>query len=161
MELHRAWAPKGVDRFYNLVRAGYYDDSRFFRVRKDFIVQFGISGNPEVNAIWKDIRIKDDSVIQSNHEGYFAFAMTGPHTRTTQIYINLADNSRLDVQGFSPLGKVTEGMDVVKKLYSGYDENAGGGMRGGKQGKMMEGGNAYLDKNFPLLDTLIKIEIVK
>lgn len=161
IELHRAWAPIGVDRFYNLVRMGFYDDSRFYRVRKDFIVQFGIAGKPEVAQVWEKVEINDDPVVESNMRGYISFAMTGPDTRTTQVYINLSDNVELDEQGFAPLGFVIEGMDVVDSIYSGYDENSGGGMRRGKQQKLFEMGNTYLDKEFPLLDQLIDAEIVK
>lgn len=161
IELHRAWAPIGVDRFYNLVRLGFYDDSRFYRVRKDFIVQFGIAGKPEVAQVWEKVEINDDPVVESNKRGYISFAMTGPDTRTTQVYINLSDNTELDGQGFAPLGFVIEGMDVVDSIYSGYDENSGGGMRRGKQQKLFEMGNTYLDKEFPLLDQLIDAEIIK
>ncbi len=161
IELHRKWAPIGVDRFYNLVRMGFYDDSRFYRVRKDFIVQFGIAGNPEVAQVWEKIEINDDPVVESNRRGYMSFAMTGPDTRTTQVYINLSDNIELDEQGFAPLGYVVEGMEVVDSIYSGYDENSGGGMRRGNQQKLFELGNAYLDKEFPKLDKLIDAEIIK
>ncbi|MFZ1809532.1 MAG: peptidylprolyl isomerase [Cyclobacteriaceae bacterium] len=161
IELHRAWAPIGVDRFYNLVRLGFYNDSRFYRVRKDFIMQFGIAGEPEVAQVWEKVEIDDDPVVESNKRGYISFAMTAPDTRTTQVYINLSDNIELDEQGFAPLGYVVEGMDVVDNIYSGYDENAGGGMRRGKQQKLFELGNTYLDKEFPKLDKLLDAEIVK
>lgn len=161
IELHRAWAPIGVDRFYNLVRMGFYDDSRFYRVRKDFIVQFGIAGKPEVAQVWEKVEINDDPVVESNKRGYISFAMTGPNTRTTQAYINLSDNTELDEQGFAPLGYVVEGMGVVDSLYSGYDDNSGGGMRRGKQQKLFELGNTYLDKEFPNLDKLMDTEILK
>jgi cyclophilin family peptidyl-prolyl cis-trans isomerase len=155
-EAHRSWAPEGVDRFYNLIRAGFFDDSRFFRVRAGYIAQFGIPGDPAVAAIWRNRTIKDDPALQSNTRGAVAYAMTGPNTRTTQLYINLGDNSKLDAQGFAPIGKVVAGMDVVDRLYSGYGESAGGGMRGGNQGKIFEGGNAYLDRAFPNLDKLVR-----
>ncbi|MBX2942638.1 MAG: peptidylprolyl isomerase [Cyclobacteriaceae bacterium] len=161
ISLHREWAPIGVDRFYNLVRLGFYDDSRFYRVRKDFIMQFGIAGKPEVAKIWEKVEINDDPVVESNRRGYISFAMTGLDTRTTQVYINLSDNIELDEQGFSPLGYVVEGMDVIDSIYSGYDENSGGGMRRGEQQKLFELGNAYLDKEFPKLDKLIDAEIIK
>ncbi|MEQ9412975.1 MAG: peptidylprolyl isomerase [Cyclobacteriaceae bacterium] len=161
VELRRAWAPIGVDRFYNLVRLGFYDDSRFYRVRKDFIMQFGIAGKPEVAQVWEKEEINDDPVIESNKRGYISFAMTGPDTRTTQVYINLSDNAELDEQGFAPLGYVVEGMEVVDSVYSGYDENSGGGMRRGQQQKLFELGNAYLDKEFPKLDKLIDAEIIE
>lgn len=156
VEIHRVWAPHGCDRFYNLVSAGFFDNSRFFRVRPGFIAQFGIAGEPAVAATWKEQTIPDDPVRESNTRGSIAYAMTGPNTRTTQLYINLSDNSRLDKDG-----RVVEGMDVADQLYSGYAEDAGGGMRGGKQGKIFEGGNAYLDREFPNLDKLIGATLVK
>ena len=156
IEAHRDWAPIGGDRFYNLARKGFFDDSRFFRVRAGFIVQFGIAGDPAVANAWKNQAMRDDPVKQSNARGTVAYAMTGPHTRTTQLYINLSDNSRLDAEGFAPIGEVIEGMDVVAQFYAGYGEDAGGGMRGGKQGRIFEGGNAYLDREFPKLDSLIR-----
>ena len=160
VELVREWAPRGVDRFYELVRAGYYNDSRFSRVVPGFIAQFGIAGDPRVSARWKDAAIADDSVRASNVRGAIAFAMTGPNTRTTQVFINLVDNVRLDAQGFAPIGRVVEGMDVVDRLYSGYGENAGGGMRAGRQGPVFAEGNAYLDREFPKLDRLIKAAVL-
>ena len=161
IETHRDWAPRGADRFYNLVRAGFFDDSRFFRVRPGFIAQFGIPGDPVIAAAWKEQTFPDDPVRQSNTRGSIAYAMTGPNTRTTQLYINLSDNSRLDPDGFAPMGKVIEGMDIADRLYAGYGEDAGGGRRGGKQGKIFEGGNAYLDREFPSLDKLIRATIVQ
>lgn len=161
IELHRDWAPRGVDRFYNLVRLGFYDDSRFYRVRKDFIVQFGIAGKPSIAQTWENVELTDDPVKESNKRGFISFAMTGPDTRTTQVYINLKDNEQLDAQGFAPIGYVKEGMEVVDAIYSEYDEAAGGGMRGGRQQKLFELGNAYLDKEFPNLDHLIEAEIIK
>ena len=161
IESHRTWAPNGVDRFYNLVRTGFFDNSRFFRVRPGFIAQFGIPGEPSVALAWKkDQTIPDDPVRQSNTRGSVAYAMTGPNTRTTQLYINLSDNSRLDSDGFAPIGRVIEGMDVADRLYDGYGENAGGGMRAGKQDKIFSGGNAHLDLEFPALDKLIRASIV-
>jgi len=160
LEMRRSWAPIGVDRFYDLVRAGYYDDSRFSRVVPGFIVQFGIAGDPHVTAAWKDRTIKDDPVREPNVRGTMAFAMTGPDTRTTQLYINLADHPRLDAQGFTPIGRVVEGMDVVDSLYSGYGETSGGGLRGGKQGPVIAGGNEFLDRNYPKLDHLIRARII-
>lgn len=154
VRVHRSWAPRGADRFYNLTRAGFFDDSRFFRVRAGYIVQYGIAGDPEVAAVWRDRAFEDDPVRETNTRGRIAFAMTGPDTRTTQIYINLVDNPHLDDQGFAPLGEVIEGMEVVDRLYAGYDEGAGGGMRGGKQGKIFDEGNAHLDREFPKLSRL-------
>ena len=160
VEAHRDWAPHGADRLYNLVRAGFFDDSRFFRVRAGFIAQFGIPGDPAVAAVWRSRAIPDDPARQSNTRGFVAYAMTGPDTRTTQLFVNLADNSRLDGEGFAPVGRVVEGMDVVDRLYAGYGETAGGGMRGGKQAPLFEGGNAYLDREFPKLDRLLRAGIV-
>jgi homoserine O-acetyltransferase len=159
VEIHRAWAPLGADRFYNLVRAGFFDDSRFFRVREGYIAQFGIPGDPAVSSVWRESSIADDPVRVSNTRGSFAYAMTGPGTRTTQLYINLKDNTHLDAQGFAPLGRVVEGMEVVDRIYAGYDEAAGGGMRGGKQGGIFSGGNAHLDRAFPLLTKLERATI--
>jgi cyclophilin family peptidyl-prolyl cis-trans isomerase len=150
--VQRASAPHGADRFYNLVRSGFYDDQRFFRVRAAYIAQFGLSGDAAVTAAWKHQSIPDDPVRESNVRGTLAFAMTGVDTRATQVYINLADNSQLDAQGFAPFGRVIAGMDVVDRFYSGYGESAGGGMRGGKQGNIEAGGNAYLAREFPALD---------
>ncbi len=155
----RDWAPLGADRFYNLARAGYYDDSRFTRVVPKFIAQFGLAGDPAVAAKWVNNAFPDDPVTHSSVRGTIAFAMTGPNARTTQLYVSLVDNSRLDVQGFSPLGRVISGMDVVDSLYSGYGENSGGGVRAGKQGPLVAGGNAYVDREFPKLDHLNRITI--
>ena len=160
IEVVRAWAPIGADRFHNLVRHGYYDDSRFHRTVPEFIVQWGLAGDPEVTAAWMDQTIPDDeSVVASNVRGTIAFAFTDPNTRTTQVYINVVDNSRLDAQGFPPIGRVVEGMDVVDRIYSGYGENSGGGVRRGDQSPIVAEGNAYLDREFPLLDRLIRATI--
>lgn len=159
IEVNRSSAPLGADRFYNLVRAGFFDDSRFFRVRRGYIAQFGIPGDPAVSSVWRELSIQDDPVRESNTRGSIAYAMTGPDTRTTQLYINLADNTHLDAQGFAPLGRVVEGMEVVDRLYAGYDEDAGGGMRGGKQGEIFAEGNAHLDRNFPELTNLVRAAI--
>jgi cyclophilin family peptidyl-prolyl cis-trans isomerase len=159
LEVNRAWAPRGADRFLELVRGKFFDDSRFFRVREKYIAQFGIAGDPAVTRKWKDRYIPDDSVRTSNVRGTFAFAMTGPNTRNTQIYINLVDNRQLDAQGFSPVGRVVEGMDVVDQIYSGYGEDAGGGLRLGKQQRMLEEGNRHLDADFPKLDKLISAKV--
>ena len=159
LEITRAWAPIGADHFYTLVRAGYYDDSRFSRVVPGFIVQFGIAGDPAMTAAWKDRRIADDPVREHNVRGTIAYAMTGPNTRTTQLFISLRDNTRLDAQGFAPIGRVVDGMSVVDSLYGGYGETSGGGMRAGKQGAVIAGGNAYLDRKFPRLDRLISAQV--
>jgi cyclophilin family peptidyl-prolyl cis-trans isomerase len=161
MEVVREWAPIGADRFYNLVRNGFYDDSRFYRVVPGFIVQFGLPGNPEVTRHWLDATIADDPVNASNIRGTIAYAMTGPDTRTTQVYISLVGNNRLDEQGFAPFGRIVEGMDVVDRLYGGYGENAGGGLRRGDQSKIYVEGNAHLDRDFPELDRLVSAMIVE
>jgi cyclophilin family peptidyl-prolyl cis-trans isomerase len=160
LEVHREWAPIGADRFYNLVRAGFYDDSRFYRVTQRF-AQFGIAGRPEIAAVWRNVSIPDDPVRESNTRGRFAFAMTGPNARTTQIYICLTDMSAQDKDGFAPMGTVVEGLGVVDQLYNGYGESAGGGMRGGRQGRIFAEGNAHLDRDFPELDKLIRAMIVR
>jgi homoserine O-acetyltransferase len=159
IEAHRSWAPIGVDRLYNLVRAGFFDDSRLSRVVPGYIAQFGIAGDPKIAAVWRNEGMPDDPVRQSNTRGFIGYAMTGPGARTTQLYINYGDNSKNDAQGFAPIAKVVAGMDVVDRIYSGYGENSGGGMRAGKQGPLFEGGNAYIDREYPLLDRLIRATI--
>ncbi|MGO9641208.1 MAG: peptidylprolyl isomerase [Candidatus Acidiferrales bacterium] len=156
----RAWAPNGADRFYNLVRHHYYDGASFFRVLKGFVVQFGLSAYPDVNRVWVNANIPDDRVKQSNLAGYVTYAMGGPNTRTTQVFINLGDNSgSLDNQGFAPFGQVTEGMNVVEQLYSGYGEGAPDG-HGPTQDAVANKGHEYLEKNFPNLDTIKSAVIV-
>lgn len=141
----REWSPKGADRFYNLVKNGYFDDCAFFRLVPNFVAQFGISGDPKISALWKEAKIGDDPVKESNKRGKIAFATAGENTRTTQLFINYKDNSRLDDMGFSPFGEVIEGMDIVDKLYAGYKERP-------NQGKIQKDGNEYLKKNFEKLD---------
>jgi cyclophilin family peptidyl-prolyl cis-trans isomerase len=149
----RAWAPLGADRFYNLVKHGFFTDAAFFRVVPGFIVQFGLNANPAVNKVWDKASIKDDPVTQSNHTAYLTFATAGPNTRTTQLFINLAENgSSLDGQGFAAFGKVTSGMDVVQKIYSGYGESP-------DQAMITSQGKAYLDKNFPKLDRILSATV--
>ena len=154
VEAHRDWAPIGADRFYNLVRHGFYDDTRVFRIRAGVFAQFGLSGDPAVNAVWYGRAIRDDPRIESARRGRVFFAMRGPDDRTTQVVVNLRDNPDYDEQGFVSFGEVIEGMDVVDSLYSGYGETAGGGMRGGNQGRIVAEGNAHLDADFPLLDRI-------
>ena len=158
VQVTRAWAPQGADRFYNLVKSGFYDDVRFFRVISGFMVQFGISGNPAVMAGWRDAPIKDDPVVQSNKRGFITFAMAGPNTRTSQVFINFADNARLDASGFSPFGQIVSGMDVVDKLNAEYGEGAPNG-RGPDQSRMQREGNTYLAKEFSRLDFVKKATI--
>ena len=160
VEVNRAWAPNGADRFYNLVKAGFYDNTRFFRVISGFMVQFGINGDPNVSAPWREARIPDDKVTQSNKRGYVTFATAGPNSRTTQVFINFGDNAGLDSQGFSPFGRVTTGMNVVDALHAGYGEGAPGG-RGPNQGKIQTDGNAYLTRDFANLDYIKKATIEK
>ncbi len=151
VEVNRAWSPNGADRFYNLVKNGFYDNTRFFRVIPGFMVQFGISGDPSIAAAWRDADIKDDPVKQSNTRGMITFATAGPNTRTTQVFINFDNNAGLDGQGFSPFGKVVSGMEVVDSLYGGYGEGAPNG-KGPNQGLIQQQGNAYLEQAFPKLD---------
>jgi len=153
VEVTRAWAPLGADRFYNLVKNGFYNDASLFRVLPGFVVQFGISPKPALARVWDHAVIKDDPVLQSNLRGCLTFATGGPNTRTTQVFINLGDNTRLDSMGFSPFGKVIEGMDVVEKFYRGYGEGAPQG-NGPDQGRITKEGKAYLDKEFPKLDSI-------
>jgi peptidyl-prolyl cis-trans isomerase A (cyclophilin A) len=151
LSVTRAWAPLGADRFYNLVRHHFYDNTHFFRVLKGFVVQWGISPYPPVAAAWSHAAIKDDPVVQSNLRGYITYAMGGADTRTTQVFVNLVDNKRLDGMGFSAFGQVTEGMDVVDALYAGYGEGAPDG-QGPEQDKIEKLGKPYLDKGFDKLD---------
>jgi homoserine O-acetyltransferase len=160
LEVTRSLSPLGADRFYNLIRAGYYDDSRFTRVLPNYIVQFGVPKDSVLARLWYTNYFPDDSAKMSNLRGTFAFAMRKPNDRTTQIYINLADNVRNDPQGFSPMGRVVEGMNVVDSLYNGYGETSGGGVRAGKQGALLQGGNAYVDLQWPKLDHLIRATII-
>jgi cyclophilin family peptidyl-prolyl cis-trans isomerase len=158
--VQRSWAPGGVDRFYNLVRNGYYDDTRIFRIRDKDFVQFGIHGEPLVAQAWRVQRIADDPVVKSNMRGTVAFAMgTAANDRTTQVYVNLKDKPELDAMGFSVMGEVISGMSVVDTLYSGYGESAAGGIRAGKQDPAFARGNAFFDENFPLLDSIIEAKI--
>lgn len=159
LELQRDWGPLGADRVYNLARLGYYDDSRLHRVRTD-IAHFGIHGDPAVNAAWSRAELPDDPPRSTNRRGTFALAFPArPHSRTTQIYINKTDNARSDVEAFTVLGTVVEGLDVVDRLYAGYGEESGGGMRQGKQGPLLEGGNAYMDRVYPRLDRILRVVV--
>jgi cyclophilin family peptidyl-prolyl cis-trans isomerase len=159
IEVHRDWAPRGADRFYNLVRSGYYDGVRFFRVISGFMAQFGIHGDPQVSAAWRDQRIADDPVRRTNLRGMVSFATAGPGTRTTQVFINYGSNDRLDAMGFAPFGQVVDGMDVVDRLYAGYGEGAPRG-RGPDQGRLQSQGNAYLERDFGKLDYVRRATIV-
>ncbi len=162
IEAHRDWSPHGADRFYELVQDGYYNDSRFFRVIAGRWAQFGISGDPTTAQRWRHRTIEDDALKVHNTPGYVAFSNTGPNTRSTQVYIDTGDNSaRNDREnGFAPFGRIVEGMNTVEKLYSGYGEQSGSGMRAGRQEAIFTGGNAYLDREFPKLDRLIRAALI-
>jgi homoserine O-acetyltransferase len=160
LELVREWGPIGADRLYNLARLGYFDDTRFHRVRRGYIAQWGIHGDPAVNTAWENRQIRDDPPRSRNERGTFAFAYAGPghpHTRNTQIYVNLADNSRNDAEPFTVLGRVVDGMSVLDSLYSGYGEESGAGVRQGRQGPLKEGGNAFMDRAYPRLDRIRRV----
>jgi len=160
VKVTRAWAPKGADRFYNLVKGHFYDNASFFRVIPGFMTQFGMSAYPPVSAAWANTDLQDDPVTQSNTRGRISFATKGPNSRTTQVFINTADNARLDGMGFSPFGEVdAQGLAVVEALYSGYGEGAPQGM-GPSQGLIESQGKAYLDKSFPKLDKIKSAVIV-
>ena len=161
VEVRPDWAPRGAARFAQLVRAHYFDDSRVFRVVPGFIAQFGIAGDPRVAQAWRARTFPDDSVRTSNVRGTLAFAMTGPNDRRTQIYVNLADNARLDAQGFAPFARVVQGMAVVDALYGGYGERSGGGVRAGRQDSLFLQGNAYLDRVYPRLDHVVRATVVR
>jgi peptidyl-prolyl cis-trans isomerase A (cyclophilin A) len=160
VEVNREWAPNGADRFYNLVKSGFFTDARFFRVVKGFMVQFGINGDPKVSASWRSARIKDDPVRQSNRRGYITYATSGPDSRTTQVFINYDDNAGLDGQGFSPFGRVISGMNVVDSLNGEYGDGAPRG-RGPDQMRFQQEGNAYLAREYSRLDFIRSATIEK
>ena len=159
--VHRDWAPRGADRFLELVTAGYFDDSRFFRVVKGQWAQFGINGDPKVATAWRQRTIPDDPRRQSVTRGRVAFAFAVPDGRTSQVYISLRDLSYQDDQGFVPFGEVVEGMEVADALNSEYGEGSGGGIRAGKQQPLFDGGNVYLDREFPRLDRLVRARMMR
>jgi peptidyl-prolyl cis-trans isomerase A (cyclophilin A) len=154
VEVHRAWAPLGADRFYNLVVNNFFTDAAFFRYVPNFIVQFGLPANPAIGRVWQSANFKDDPVKHGNTRGTLVFATAGPNTRTTQLFINFADNTPLDAQGFAAFGSVVSGMNIAEGLYSGYGEKP-------DQGAITTEGKAYLDKNFPKLDTIKSATIVE
>lgn len=161
LAVHREWAPNGADRFYNLVQAGFFDDVAFFRAIDNFMVQFGMNGDPAVNQAWMNASIADDPVKQSNKRGYVTFAKKNlPNSRSTQVFVNYKDNANLDAMGFAPFGEVVEGMDVLDSLYKGYGEGAPGG-KGPNQMILTREGNAYLQREFPKLDYIKDASIVE
>lgn len=160
VEVTRAWAPNGADRFYNLVRNGFFEDVRFFRVMENFMAQFGLHGDPQVQAAWTMATIPDDTVMASNTRGTLTFAMRGENTRTTQLFLNFVDNSRLDAMGFAPIGTVVEGMDVVDQIYAGYGESASRGGNGPLAQNIAARGNEYLEESFPELDHIVSAALV-
>jgi len=159
IDVRREWAPHGADRFYELVQNGYYNDVAFFRVISGFMAQVGISGDPALNTEWREKRIPDDPVKASNARGIATFATSGPNSRTTQVFINFSDNSRLDGMGFAPFGKIKD-MTTVDALYNGYGEGAPRG-RGPDQGRMQSEGNAYLRESFPKLDYIKSAKVIE
>ncbi len=159
LECNREWAPLGVDRLYNLVKIGFFQDIAIFRVLDGFMAQFGIHGDPRVAGAWRNAKLTDDPMTQSNKRGTMSFATGGPNTRTTQMFINYGDNNRLDGMGFTPVAKVVQGMDVVDSLFSGYGEGFPRG-RGPDQGRVQKEGNTYLKADFPKLDRIVRAEIL-
>src|SRR5579862_3768748 len=153
IQVNRVWAPIGADRFYNLVRGGFYKDAAFFRTLPNFMTQFGIPARPDVAAAWDRAYLVDDRVTQSNKRGTITFATAGPNTRTTQVFINYGDNTRLDADGFAPFGQVIEGMDIVDKFFAGYGESP-------DQGKITAQGKAYLDRSFPDLERIVNAVVM-
>lgn len=161
LEIHREWSPRGVDRFYTLAGAGYYDGARFFRVVKDRWAQFGIHGDPKVAQLWRHRTIPDEPRRESNVRGTIAYAFAVPNGRATQVFINLQDNQAThDLEPFVPFGRITEGMDVADALNAEYGESSGSGIRAGKQDPLFEGGNAYLAREFPRLDYIVRAVVV-
>lgn len=161
LEVRREWSPHGVDRFYNLVRYGYYDHTKVFRIRAGVWAQFGIAGDPHIAQAWRNSPIPDDERVLSNQRGTVAYAFKDPNGRTTQVFINLRDNSAThDHEPFVPFARVIKGMEVADALYSDYGERSGGGIRAGKQDSLFSGGNAWLEHNFPLLDSIRQTRIV-
>lgn len=160
VEVYRDWAPAGAQRFYNLVRAGYYDGTHFFRVIPGFMAQFGLHGDPAVNEAWAEQNLPDDPVLHSNERGTITFATRGPNTRTTQLFINFSDNAQLDDMGFTPFGRVVEGLPIVDRLHGGYGEGAPRG-RGPDQMRIRTEGSSYLSSEFPELDYITSARIVE
>ncbi len=162
IEVHRSWAPYGADRFYNLVKVGFFKDVAFFRVLPGFMVQFGIHGSPEVMAKWRGAPIPDDKMIgHSNAPGTITYATSGPNSRTTQLFISYGNNAGLDGQGFTPFGKIVKGMDVVNSIYKGYGGGPDEGGRGPSQGRFQAEGNAYINRDFPKMDFIKSASLVE
>jgi peptidyl-prolyl cis-trans isomerase A (cyclophilin A) len=159
IDVHRDWAPLGADRFYNLVEGGFYDDTRIYRVLEGFMAQFGLNGNPYVNQVWKSEYLVDDPVLETNARGRVAFAKGGLHTRTTEIFISTKDNAPLDGEGFTPLGEVVEGMEVVDAFYAAYGDGPPRGS-GPYQAMAAARGNEYLDAEFPELTRIIRATVL-
>lgn len=153
VEAHRSWSPRGVDRFYYLVKGGFYDDAAFFRVLPGFVVQFGLPSDPELSKAWRGAHLQDDPTQRSNERGTITFATSGPNTRTTQLFINYANNTRLDHMGFTPFGEVIEGMDVVDSINAEYGEQP-------SQGRIINEGNAYLKREFPNMDYILTAKVI-
>ena len=160
VEVQREWAPRGADRFFELVQGRFYDGARLFRVRPKFVAQFGISADPKSNELWRQLRLADDPVKQSNLRGFVSYATDGPNTRTTQVFINLADNKRLDARGFSPFGKVVEGLDAVDRFYS-YGEVQSLGGAGPDTAKMESLGDDYIQRSFPRMDQIKTARVIE
>ena len=163
IEVTREWSPRGADRFYTLARENFFDGAEFFRVIRSpspFMAQFGINADPKITAKWADANIQDDPVLQHNTQGMISFATSGPNTRSTQLFINYADNSRLDAKGFSPIGQVISGMEAVDQFYADYGEGAPDGP-GPNQERIEKEGNAYLKKDFPKLDYIQTVKILE
>src|SRR5689334_19989805 len=158
IEVHRDWAPIGADHFYNLIKTGFYDDTRFFRVVRNFVVQFGLNGDPKVNRLWSNASLPDDPVREHNVKGTVTYAKLGPNSRSTQLFINLKDNRVLDKDGFAPIGKVITGMDVVESLYNSYGDMPPRG-QGPDPAKIETQGAEYLANHFPRLDFIKKVTI--
>jgi cyclophilin family peptidyl-prolyl cis-trans isomerase len=157
IEAHRDWSPNGVDRFFELVEANYFDDVRFFRVVPGFVVQFGMHGDPATNAQWQDRQLMDDPVKQSNRRGMVTFAKSAmPNSRSTQLFVNLGDNTFLDADAFSPIGEVVEGLSVIEALYSGYGDTPTA-----QQTQIGAEGNAFLNRQYPKLDFIRTARVVK
>jgi len=158
VQVNRAWSPNGADRFYNLVKNGYYDDTRFYRVVDGFMAQFGLKGDPRIDQAWRDVTFPDDPFTESNKRGRITFAHAGPNTRTTQVFFNFKDNAHLDASGFTPFGEVVEGLDVMDKIYSGYGELPPAG-KGPDYAKAWVQGNTYLDQNFPEMTRIVSAKL--